>query len=525
MQLRNVLILAVVLTLPSAVMADVKLHPLFTDHMVIQRGMKTKIWGTADVGEKVSVKVGSGDKSKEVVSVTTDRDGQWVVQMPVMEAGVDFTITVAGKNSVELKDVCFGDVWLCSGQSNMEWKLSQLTDNEQGKKVAAAAKNDKIRYFSVPNKPLPTPQTRFEPSKNEGFWQVCTPETAINFSAVAYFFGRDIQKSQNVPVGLLASDWGGTPAQAWTSREGLMAEKSLTYYVESLDKLLEANKDQALVEAKYKADVEKWKADADKAKAENKPAPRAPVKPGVGGVNQNTPTCLFNGMIAPIHNFAIKGAIWYQGESNSGAAKEYRTLMPAMINDWRKLWGYDFPFFMVQLAPFNNGKAEAVQYAELRDAQYATTKKLKNVGIAVITDAGHPTDIHPQLKEPVGVRLALAARNMAYGEKVDYQGPEYKSHKVEGDKVIVRFDHVEGGLVAKDGDLAGFTLCGEDKIFHPATAKIEGDTVVLTSDKVTKPIAVRFGWVNFAKPTLNLFNKADLPAYPFRTDDFPLTTK
>ncbi|MGL6076087.1 MAG: sialate O-acetylesterase [Fimbriiglobus sp.] len=524
MRIRNLLLLAAVLALPSAVRADVKLHPLFTDHMVIQRDMATKIWGTADAGEKITVYLAEKSISVQFGTGTADSKGGWVVELPPKTAGTSYSLTIEGKNKITLENVAFGDVWLCSGQSNMEWKLRQLPDNKQGETVAATANHPNIRYFSVPNKPFPEPQSTIAVSKTEGFWQVCDPKIAIEFSAVAFFFGRDIEKNQKVPVGLLCSDWGGTPAQAWTSREGLKSEKVLNYYIENLDKTLEAHKDTKLVEAKYQADMENWKKAVEKAKAEGKKEPRAPQKPGPGGVTANSPTALYNGMIAPIQKFAIKGAIWYQGESNSGAAKEYRTLMPTMIQDWRKQWGQDFPFFMVQLAPFGNGKWDNVQYAELRDAQYATTKKLKNVGIAVITDVGHETDIHPQGKQPVGERLALAARNMVYGEKVEYQGPEYKSHKVEGDKVVVSFNHANG-LMAKGDEVAGFMLAGEDGKFFPATAKIEGMNVVLTSDKVTKPVHVRFGWMNFAKPTLNLFNKAGLPAYPFRTDDQPLTTK
>ena len=228
-------------------------------------------------------------------------------------------------------------------------------------------------------------------------------------------------------------------------------------------------------------------------------------------------------MIAPIVKFPITGAIWYQGESNAGKAAEYRTLLPTMIRDWRARWGYDFPFLIVQLAPFRGGSS-GVDYAELRDAQTHAAKVLGRTAIAVITDAGEETDIHPQEKEPVGQRLALAARALAYGEHVEYSGPTLKDYKVEGDKVIVSFDHVGGGLEAKGEGLTGFQVCGEDKAFKPAKAEIKGDTVVVRSDDVNKPVAVRYGWVNFAKPELNFFNKKGLPAVPFRTDEFPLTT-
>ncbi|MCU0706385.1 MAG: sialate O-acetylesterase, partial [Fimbriiglobus sp.] len=272
----------------------------------------------------------------------------------------------------------------------------------------------------------------------------------------------------------------------------------------------------------------KWKEAADKAKAEGKPAPMQPRKPtkatGANPGNPNQPSVLFNGMIHPILKFKIKGAIWYQGESNNGRAAEYYTLFPTMISDWRKQWGYDFPFFAVQLAPFSNGNSAGVTYAELRDAQFHASKKLKHVGYATLNDIGDEKDIHPQQKEPVGQRLALAARAIAYGEKIEWSGPVYKGMKVDGGKVVLSFDHVGKGLTCTGEKLEGFTLCGEDMKFVPAEAKIVGDTVEVTAKGVEKPVAVRFGWVNFAKPTLNFTNKDGLPAVPFRTDDFPLTT-
>ena len=528
MRLTKLFLLAAFAGTPAAAVAEVKLHPLFTDHMVIQRGAKAKVFGTAEAGEKVTVTLAAAGKST-TGSAVVGPNGTWTVELAAPDAGLGYTLDVKGTNAVALKDVAVGDVWVCSGQSNMEWKVKNLTKDGQAKKVADAAKTDMVRLFTVPNRPMPAPQKAFATTKTEGLWLECNPENALDFSAVGYVFGRDIAASQKVPVGLIASDWGGTPAEAWTSREGLSAHAATKHYVESVDQVLDAGKDKKLVEAKYQADVAKWKEAADKAKADGKAAPRAPTKPGEGGVNQNSPTALYNGMIAPLLAFPVKGAIWYQGESNAGRAKEYRALMPALITDWRAKWGTELPFYIVQLAPYGNGKGNSggVQYAELRDAQFATTKALKHVGIAVITDVGDETDIHPQQKVPVGLRLALAARADAYGEKVEFSGPEYNAHAIAGDKVTVTFSHVGGGLTINGTDmgLAGFALCGDDKVFHPATATIRGDAVVLHSDKVAKPVAARFGWVNFAKPTLNFFNKAGLPAVPFRTDDFPLTTK
>ncbi|MGL4422456.1 MAG: sialate O-acetylesterase [Gemmataceae bacterium] len=494
--------------------ADVQLHPVFTDHMVLQREQPIPVWGQAAPQEQVTVQLGT-----TTVTATADDKGAWKVSLPAAKAATEQTLTVGGKNTITLKNVAIGDVWLCSGQSNMEWKLSQLTANDQGKKVAAAATNPNLRLLAVPNRPFSTPQSTWTKSNTEGFWQECKPETVINFSAVGYFFGKSIESSQKVPVGLIAADWGGTPAEAWTSLEGLKAEPALAHYVKTIESI---RSNPQLVEAKYQADLEKHREAVKKATAENKPAPRPPAKPVNGGVNQNTPTALYNGLIAPLTGVPVKGAIWYQGESNAGRAFEYRTLFPAMIRDWRTKFGPDMPFFTVQLAPFQ-GSRSGVDYAELRDAQWNTGKILKNVGTAIITDVGHETDIHPQQKEPVGERLALLARKMVYGEAVTAVGPTYKSHSISGDTVTVQYENAKE-LKMKGELLAGFQVCGEDKVFKPAKATIVGTTITITSGDVAKPVAVRYGWVNFAKPTLNLTNEAGLPAAPFRTDDFPLTT-
>ncbi len=511
---QGILLAALACATTAPVLAEVQAHPLFSSNMVLQREKPITVWGTADPSEKVTVKLGKAE-----ATATADAKGNWKATLPaVVKPQTGLTLSIGTK---ELSNVAVGDVWLCSGQSNMEWRVRALTKDDQGKKVAAESKNPMLRLFSVPNRPFPTPQTTF-PVGGEGKWLECTPETVIDFSAVGYFFGRDIAASQKVPVGLIASEWGGTPAEAWTSNGALKAVPSLKYYADKLDTLTKSY-DESKALANYTAAMAKHKEAVAKAKQENKPAPRAPVKPGVGGVNQNTPSALYNGMIAPLLPFAIKGAIWYQGESNAGRAAEYRELFPTMIADWRKQWGYDFPFYLVQLAPFKGGQS-GVDYAELRDAQFLATKKLPHVGIAIITDAGDENDIHPQRKQPVGERLALAARADAYGEKVEFSGPVYKSHTTDGNKVTITFDHVGGGLMAKGDTLSGFALAGDDQKFVPAKATIVGDTVVVTSEDVSKPMAVRFGWVNFAKPELNFFNKAGLPAAPFRTDDYPLTT-
>jgi sialate O-acetylesterase len=394
---------------------------------------------------------------------------------------------VEGKNKVEFKNVAVGEVWVCSGQSNMEWSVNASSNPEA---VKAASKNPNLRLFTVKKRTATAPITDQNDLGHFTRWDECGPETVGGFSAVAYHFGANLQKSLNVPVGLIHTSWGGTPAQAWASLDALEAVPELKYYV---------------------------------AQAQNAAKGKQPVSPG-------TPGSLYNAMIHPLLPFAIKGAIWYQGESNAGRAFEYRTLFPTMIQDWRKRWGSDFPFYCVQLAPFINGDADGVAYAELRDAQLHTTKTLSNVGMAVITDAGDLFDIHPKDKATVGRRLALAAQANTYGQKVVGSGPVFKELKVDGEKAILGFESLGGGLVGRygpnqynaTGAINGFEACGDDKAFHPARARIEGNTVVVTCERVSKPVAVRYGWKNY--PVVNLYNKDGLPATPFRTDDFPLTT-
>jgi len=306
-----------------------------------------------------------------------------------------------------------------------------------------------------------------------GNWSVASPSTVGDFSGVGYFFGRDLQKHLGVPVGLLASNLGGTAAEQWMSKESIEANPEL--------------KDMS--------------------------------KPQGASM-------LYNAMIAPLTPYAIKGVIWYQGESNAGRAYQYRTLLPAMIKNWRDTFGQgDFPFLIVQIAPYEAIVAEPSDsiWAEVRDAQLHVSQAVPNTALAVITDVGDERDIHPQRKEPVGARLALAARKLGYGDKIESSGPVYKSMTVNGEKVALAFDHVGTGLVAKGGPLTGFTIAGEDKKFYPANAVIEGDAIVVSSDKVAKPVAVRYGWA--AYPVVNLWNKEDLPASPFRTDSFPITTQ
>jgi sialate O-acetylesterase len=504
------------LTLAAAALpaqADIKPHPLVSSGMVLQRGLACPLWGTAEPGEKITARL-SGAADKDIQGETTaDKNGAWIVKLDVpQKAGGPFTLTLEGKNKLTLNDVYIGEVWVGSGQSNMEWTMNLI----QAKKDIEAAANPKIRLFTVQK------TTSYVPLDTVvGQWQACTPETVTHFSAVAYYFGRDLNKALDVPIGLIHSSWGGTVAEAWTSAAKLQSIPSLAYMGNPAAE--NARKYQKAL-GSYLKDLDEYLPRAKRAWAGGKalPPPRFPINPP----GPNTPSVLYNAMIRPLQPFAIKGVIWYQGESNAGRAYEYRTLFPAMIDNWREDWKLgDFPFLFVQLAPWMAivKQPQESTWAELREAQLLTSQKVKNTAQAVITDVGDPRNIHPPQKAPVGHRLALAARAMAYGETIVYSGPTYDSVEFKDGKAILSFKNVGKGLEAKDGELTGFTIAGSDRKWHNAQAKIEGDKVVVWSDEVKEPAAVRYGWYNC--PVVNLWNKDSLPASPFRTDDFPMLTR
>ena len=516
-------LLTIVAVISGSLHADVKPNPLFTDGAVLQRGQPVPVWGTARDGEKVTVEFNSQKVS------STAADGKWSVNLKPLKAGGPFTMTITGDNTVTVNNLLVGEVWVCSGQSNMEWPFA-MADNATEEGPKAIFPN--IRMFTVKKKVSVSPLTEVE-----GNWAECSPQTVGNFSAVGYFFARDLYQKLGVPVGMIHTSWGGTPAQAWTSLEGFGTDAELKGYADSAkDRLANYSAAVAAYPAKleeFKAKTQEWNETVGKAYQEalkswgeadaqakqagqalppkpapTHPQPKPPASPDSGA---GDPTSLFNGMLAPIIPYGIKGAIWYQGESNAGQAKRYRTLFPAMIADWRARWKQgNFPFFFVQIAPFHG------QPPEIREAQFLTLAKVKNTAMAVTTDVGNADDIHPTRKEPVGQRLALAARALTYGEKIEYSGPLYDSMSAKGKKAVLRFKHIGGGLVAKDGELKGFTIAGEDKQFVPARAEIQGSTIVVTAEGVAAPKAVRYGWANV--PEVNLFNQEGLPATPFRTD-------
>lgn len=654
-------VIAGTLGLSGPARATVVPNPLFADHAVLQQGTKVPIWGTANPGEAVTVEIAG-----QSVSTTAAPNGRWSVRLAPLPAGGPHTLTISGKNKVVLSDILVGEVWIAGGQSNMERQLGLRPGQrpiDDWEKEVAAATHPQIRHFAVAQEKSLTPVQAVK-----GAWVVCSPETVKDFTAVGYFFGRDLQRARQVPVGIIHSSWGGTPAEAWTSEAGLRALPDFADVGRELETLIA---DPEAARRAYAAKLETWFAAHDTGSVPGKlwsapaldagdwktmalpglwedagepdlngvvwfrkildlPAaaagsaaelqlgmvddidttwvngvevggtvgynvvrkyavPAGLLKPGRnviavrvldtgggGGIwgeeklqlvlkgnaprtglqtaslgsapgrqpillrglwqyrigmnlrgapppptgvigDTNTPTILWNAMMAPMVPYAIRGVIWYQGEANVHRETQYRTLFPALIADWRRAWGTDLPFLFVQIAP------HADMTPELRDAQLATWLHTPKTAMAVTIDVGDAKDIHPTHKQAVGARLALAARALAYGEKLEYSGPAFDRLKVKGAKATLTFSHLGGGLVAKGGALEGFTVAGADGAFHPARAEIRGKTVVVTGDAVPRPVAVRYGWANV--PDGNLFNRAGLPASPFRTDGNEATSR
>jgi sialate O-acetylesterase len=501
---------ALVLFSAGTVFADVRLPALIGDSMVLQRGEKVTIWGWADPGEEVTV--GSSWLDMKW-SVTAGKKGEWSFEMASPKTGGPYKMTFSGKNDIEIGNIMSGEVWVCSGQSNMAW---QVRSSNNAQEEIAAADYPNIRLFTVARKVAQKPL-----DDCQGSWSQCSPETVPSFSAVGYFFGRKLHKELDVPIGLIHTSWGGTPAEAWTRIEFLKDDPAfepiLKRHAERIANLPQAKKE-------YDKKLEDWKKAAEEAKAEGNKPPRRPRAP-LGPDHPHSPAGLYNGMIAPLIPYGIQGAIWYQGESNASRAYQYCKLFPTMIKNWRKDWGQgDFPFLFVQLANFRQVSDEPVEsdWAELREAQ-TMTLSLPNTGMATIIDIGEADDIHPRNKQDVGRRLALWALAETYDQDVVYSGPLYESMKIEDGKIRVRFDHVGSGLVARGGgELKGFAVAGPDRDFVWADAEIDGNTVVVCSERVENPVAVRYAWAD--NPVCNLYNKEGLPASPFRTDDWPGVT-
>jgi sialate O-acetylesterase len=628
--------------------ADVSMPYVFSSNMVLQRNIEIPVWGWASPGERINITLG-----EQKIRTKAEESGKWFVKLPAMKAGGPYEMIVDGKNQIRFTNIMIGDVWVCSGQSNMEWRVLQSNNAED---EIASANHPNIRLFTVPNKIDKEPQNNTDPTE----WLACTPEVIGSFSAVGYFFGRKLNKDLDIPIGLINTTWGGTESESWTSAESIQDDPD---FAEELKKLKSLDMDKANEErekefenwlqafreldAGYDDGVYLWaSSDYDYSGWDQMELPglwedlglegldgvvwfakevdlsdqeiengfelnlgpiddsdivwvngskvgetfniynrnrryqvtsevlkqgvntivvRVEDYAGGGGIygdkNQmylesngskislagmwkykvgtnkmpsgmprgdfgpnSYPTLLFNAMINPLLPYGIKGAIWYQGESNAGRAYQYRRIFPMMITDWRSHWGQgNFPFLFVQLANFMQPKDPPAEstWAELREAQ-TMTLSLPSTGMATIIDIGEADDIHPTNKQDVGKRLALSAYKIAYGKDIVYTGPTYESMKIEGNKVYIKLSNTGSGLDVRDpyGYLKGFTVAGKDKTFHWAKAqKVDDTTVVVYSEMVSAPVAVRYGWADNPHD-LNLYNKEGLPANPFRTDEW-----
>lgn len=513
MRFRKVSTLAFAITFfCSVAQADVRLPRLFTDHMVLQREMPVPVWGLADPGEKVTVQLAGQSQS-----ATADADGKWRVMLKPLSVGEPLTLVVKGKNQVEVNDILVGEVWVCSGQSNMEWPVAATRDADL---IHTAANIPQIRLLSV--KPVGTQTPNDDIDER---WQVCTPDTVGGFSAVGYLFGRQLHESLGVPIGLINNAWGGSSCEAWVPRDKFEGE-ALYEPLLARWKQTESEHDEAKLRADYDAQLAEWRKARDTAEAKGEPVPGQPGSDNPL-FNQHRPGNLYNARIAPLAPFAIRGAIWYQGESNADRAYQYRDMFPRMITSWRDAWGQgDFPFYWVQLADFRAEKPEPSEsdWAELREAQTMTLDRLPNTGEAVIIDIGEGNDIHPRNKVDVANRLARWALAKDYDLKIDHASPRYDHFEVQGNKAVVTFRDCGKGLVTFDvGDARGFTVAGNDRKWHPAQAKvIAPNQVEVACEAVPEPVAVRYAWAD--NPVVNLYSSSGLPVTPFRTDDWPGVT-
>jgi sialate O-acetylesterase len=545
---RKSLILPLVLAAVNAsAFGAAKPMSLFTEGMILQRETAVPVWGSASPGEQVSVEF-CGQKK----SASADSNGNWVVKLDPMPASASpaTMIVSAGGSSTNISNVLVGDVFLAGGQSNMDYPLSAAHNAAE---VLPQATDSQLRFFKVAKKTAAEPQ-----SDVAGQWKESNPTNAKDFSAVAYFFAHEIRKSAGVPIGVISAAWGGTPIQTWMSLDSIKQAPALTNAVAAWDKALQ---DYAKVKANpklvtdYESTLEKWKKevypsfseakkayDADKAAGKpvgQKPQPSwpEPDNPDPMGIpspskRPSTPSVSYNAMISPLSPFAVKGVLWYQGEANAGKGIEYRDLFPRMIEGWRQKWGVSFPFLFVQLPMNGKDPVPVAKDGEpyLREAQFMTLKEPKTA-MAIAIDVGDPNNVHPSDKLDVGKRLSLLARRDIYGEKIDASGPLYQGFKVEGDRVRVSFKETAKGLkpgqapwCAKGVEplptdkLLGFYIAGADKNWVEADAVIDGNDVIVSSKTVTTPEAVRYGWAH--SPRCNLYNSEDLPASPFRTDDW-----
>ncbi len=517
--MRRLFVLLAVLAIGTSGYAELKLAALFSDGMVLQRDQKVAVWGWADPGAEVTVSFSGKDKT-----VKADASGAFMVRLGKMKASARprSLKVVSGAESAKVKNVLIGEVWLCSGQSNMQMAVNRADDFD---KEQAAANHPLIRMF------LTDLKANTELQKDcTGSWKVCTPGNVGAFSATAYFFGREIQQDLDVPVGLIRSCWGGTRVESWSPMASMEQYPPVVEYKAAEDAKA-AKFDAAAEEARYSKALDAWKVKVKTAKADGKKQPRRPKKKIHPHQSQNYPANLYNAMINPLVPYGMRGAIWYQGEANTKSIEQsilYRDLLENMVVQWRKDWDDDFPFYAVQLVNFKAPQQKPVEdsgWAFIRESFLKFHKEVPNAGIAITIDVGMEKNIHPTNKQAVGYRLAQQALAKTYKKDVVAGGPIYKSMEKDGNKIIITFDDIGSGLVEQGGDpLKTFAIAGADKQFVFARTAIVGDTVVVSSSEISDPVAVRYAWAN--NPVgCNLSNKEGFPASPFRTDDWPPATE
>jgi len=483
-------------SLSLSLRAEVRLPAVFANHMVVQRDSPVHIWGYASPSEAVTV----GFRG-EIEHVDADELGRWSLYLHPGSAGGPFEMQVQATNRIVFEDVLAGDVWIASGQSNMEFSMGKGTYSgvKNDEQEISAANYPRIRLLDLQQRSSDSP---LDDVAIRHPWSECTPDSVASFSAVGYFFARDVQQHEDIPIGVIDVSWGGTPAEAWTSLDALSADAALMPVFARRAALMNQLSTALLQEKKEQADYES-------AKAAGNPMASPPWHPDQESWK---PAGVYNAMIAPLTPYAIKGVIWYQGESNSppDAASLYARLFRTLILDWRNKWAQgDFPFFFVQIANWNPGES----WPELREAQRQALV-LKDTAMAVSIDIGDPDDIHPKDKQDVGRRLSLAARALAYGEAIEYSGPLFRAATTDGSSLRLRFDHVKSGLTTMNGALRGFAVAAADEKYVPAQAQIEGDSVLVSAASIKNPIYVRYCWA--ANPDCNLYNGASLPASPFQ---------
>src|SRR5713226_706011 len=497
------------LILPVAARANISLPDVISGGMVLQQRQRVPIWGKADPGEVVTVRFDGQSKK-----VTAAADGKWFVRLDPMGANATpSTMFIAGKNTIELKDILVGEVWLVAGQSNMQRLLSETANGEA---AIAAANHPLIRLFNASR------QVAFKHAPQPlATWQACSPQTVKEFSAAGYYFGVKLEKELRVPIGLINSSYGGSQAEAWTPVDYLLASDDLRPTVERT-KIWEEERPR--VRAEYDEALKKWRAEADKARAGGaRPQPSPPVPDALR--EYRIASSIYDGMIAPLIPFSIRGTIWYQGESNEARAQQYGVLLPTMIKAWRERWGEgNFPFGIVQLPNYRDQKSEPADeaWSHVREAQRRTSLAMRSVGVIVTIDIGEAHDIHPKNKLDVGRRMARWALVDVYGRKMTGSGPMFRQAKIAGSKIVLTFNDAGEGLKIRDGDkLDEFAMAGADHKWHWAEAKIVGrNRIEVSSPAVPQPLAARYAFNNNPKHP-NLTNETGLPAAPFRTDDWP----